>query len=255
MELAALFFLAFAVVFAITSWTDRSRSNLEAVARKFDGVVTPGWFSPADVELRVDGVPARLKRHPGSKRSPPYTRLRFLHPLGTRLRVVPGGFWETLRKVFWSEDLAVGDPAFDRDFVVQGHPTSWVRAVLDASTRARIKRVSALAAGFLRGPSITFEAGPTGILVSVPRDLVRERASLEVFVAEAVALFRALRNAPSEGIEFVPAEQAAAKGNCPVCEHPLGERPRRCPACATPHHADCWAYFGGCSTYACRENP
>jgi len=26
-----------------------------------------------------------------------------------------------------------------------------------------------------------------------------------------------------------------------------------CPTCATPHHADCWAYAGGCCIYGCTK--
>lgn len=250
-----LFVVAAVVIGALVSKSRTRRSNLEAVARRYKGVVTTGWLSGSDLEMTVDGVPAQLSYHAGSKNSPPHTRLRFKAPLGARLRVVPDGFWETLKKAFWSEDLTIGDPRFDKTYVIQGHPASWVRHVLDDAARARIDRLSSLGTGFLRGPSITLEAGPSGVLVAVPRNLVDDLPSLEAFIAEAVELFRALRNPPEEGVTFISTEEIVAEGSCPVCEHPLGDAPRLCATCATPHHGECWTYFGGCSTYACKENP
>ena len=40
---------------------------------------------------------------------------------------------------------------------------------------------------------------------------------------------------------------------CPVCACSLGEEQLKCcPACETPHHADCWEYNKGCAIYGCR---
>lgn len=43
-------------------------------------------------------------------------------------------------------------------------------------------------------------------------------------------------------------------GECQVCGVSLGQGAVvRCRRCATPHHEDCWAYTGECSTFACKE--
>lgn len=42
-----------------------------------------------------------------------------------------------------------------------------------------------------------------------------------------------------------------SKGDCQVCGVELDGAVVRCASCATPHHADCWAYVGVCSTYGC----
>jgi hypothetical protein len=234
--------------------SERKR-NLEAVGRPFRGVVTEGWFQHTTLEMAVDGTPVQLSYHSGSKNSAAFTRIRFRRPFGTRLRVVPDGVWETIKKAFWSEDLQVGDRDFDAAFVVQGYPAPWVKRVLDVPLRNRIRHLAEMGSGILRGPSVTVEAGPTGLLVALPRDIVDDRSVLQAFLAAAVELFRALHAPVDEGITFVTTEEVVADGRCPVCEHPLGAGTRRCGSCATPHHADCWAYFGGCSTFACKENP
>jgi hypothetical protein len=55
----------------------------------------------------------------------------------------------------------------------------------------------------------------------------------------------------TEGVNVLSAEEHAQRGECPVCANPLDGETRRCSACATPHHVDCWDYFGGCAIYAC----
>lgn len=41
-------------------------------------------------------------------------------------------------------------------------------------------------------------------------------------------------------------------GTCQYCGVALAPEPVvLCPVCETPHHADCWAVGGGCTTYAC----
>lgn len=43
---------------------------------------------------------------------------------------------------------------------------------------------------------------------------------------------------------------------CPYCrEAPAELDLTRCPACATPHHTDCWDEAGGCTILGCRARP
>ena len=65
--------------------------------------------------------------------------------------------------------------------------------------------------------------------------------------------------ARNPGIEFPEPVIIAASGSapagttiqCQVCGSPDPDEWVRCVACDTPHHPDCWAYVGRCSTYAC----
>lgn len=38
---------------------------------------------------------------------------------------------------------------------------------------------------------------------------------------------------------------------CGVCGETIYETPAKCKSCSTPHHHDCWDYFGYCSVYGC----
>jgi hypothetical protein len=252
---AFLFFGAF-VLIAIVVWivqSSRRKNNLEIVARKFQGRVTTAWLAETDLELTVDGTPAHLSYYPGSKNRSAFTRIRFdARPPG-RLRLVPDGFWESLKRAFGSEDLQVGNPTFDPLFIIQGAPVEWVRQTLDPATQARIVRLHGLGTGFLKGKSVSLEAGPAGVVVGVPRNLVGEVDQLEAFIHDSIAVFRRIREPVETVIQFLPASEYTRQGLCPVCEHPFDGNLRKCEACATPHHADCWEYFGGCSTYACAK--
>jgi TM2 domain-containing membrane protein YozV len=44
---------------------------------------------------------------------------------------------------------------------------------------------------------------------------------------------------------------------CPYCRAPIEREddPIRCEACATPHHADCYAENGGCTVFGCSKAP
>jgi hypothetical protein len=72
-------------------------------------------------------------------------------------------------------------------------------------------------------------------------------------------LFEAALRTRSTGIEFVgevaidAKEPDAEESKCQVCGEPLAKDLVYCGGCRTPHHRECWEYFGGCSTYACGE--
>ena len=43
---------------------------------------------------------------------------------------------------------------------------------------------------------------------------------------------------------------------CPYCREAIAEADSRaCPACNTPHHADCWSENGGCTVFGCTAAP
>lgn len=246
----ALFVIAIVVIYALIQ-SSTQKDNLQNAIRKYGGRLAGGWLSDTDAEMKVDGVPVTLGYFSGSKNRSAYTRMRFLWTPPGRLRVAVEGFWASLTKAFGAEDIVVGDPAFDGAYIVQGAPVTWVREVLDDETRARLNGIAGMAAGFLSSGGITLEAGPGGVMIGVARNFAGDAGRLERFVDESVGIFHRLRAPATAGIEILSAEESAAQGRCPVCDHPLGEKIRKCPACATPHHGDCWEYFGGCSTYAC----
>lgn len=56
--------------------------------------------------------------------------------------------------------------------------------------------------------------------------------------------------ATAEEIAFTSGVRAS-RGLCPVCGEGLEDEVVACESCHVPHHAECWAFAGRCSTYAC----
>lgn len=52
---------------------------------------------------------------------------------------------------------------------------------------------------------------------------------------------------------FVIGFIAIGATQCQVCGDPLLEKVVFCTKCKTPHHLDCWQYFGSCAVYGCGQ--
>jgi hypothetical protein len=61
-----------------------------------------------------------------------YTRMRapYVNPNGFRFTIYRKGFFSDIGKWFGMQDIEVGDPSFDQDFIIKGTDESQVRALL-----------------------------------------------------------------------------------------------------------------------------
>jgi hypothetical protein len=240
------------LIIALLVKTGRTlRANLEHAARRLGGRMTRRFWKGDLLEWTVEGTPAHLRYFLGTDKAPPWTLIRFQWSPAGRLRVVPEGVFTRLRKILGAEDLRVGDEPFDRRYLVQGSPPSWVLEVLTPETRAGLDALWELGGSFWRGRGIRLDAGPAGVTLSCYRNLVYSRDELDAFIDRAHGILRGLQSRGRSGDGVLSAELAAATGRCPVCGHVLEEDLLRCRACTTLHHAECWTYFGGCAIYAC----
>jgi hypothetical protein len=243
--------IVFALILAVLKGSDQKRI-LRAVANRLGGNVVSGYWGGDRVECRIDGAPAQLSHFAGSRGTAPFTRLRWDRAPTGSLRVFREGFFASIRKAFGAQDIAVGDQRFDDEFVIQGSPEPWVRQTLDPEARRRILALNSLGQMIFGGNAFTLDAGPAGVTITCGRDLMDDEVGIQSFLDHALALLSRIGVVPSEGIQILSATSTASRGECPVCANPLGIDARRCPACATPHHSDCWDYFGGCAIYGCR---
>jgi len=112
-------------------------------------------------------------------------------------------------------------------------------------------------AAMLRGWSVTFEwkAQPTEFFLQL-RDLPRNEEELWRWLKGSFALLQAVLGTgsrPEARITRIPPAQLEGS-TCQVCGGSLGQGVVVYGVrCATPHHDDCWAYAGECSTFACQE--
>jgi hypothetical protein len=84
----------------------------------------------------VENVPIQLDHYVVShgKSSTPYTRVvaRAIEPLPLSLRVFVEGFFSSVGKLFGTQDIQVGHPAFDQRFMVKADNEALARSLLDA---------------------------------------------------------------------------------------------------------------------------
>lgn len=241
-----------ALILAVMRGSDQRRI-LRAVASRLGGTLVSGYWEGDRVECLIDGAPARLTHFAGSRGHAPYTRLRWDRSPSGSLRVFREGFFASIRKAFGAQDINLGEPRFDDEFVIQGSPEPWVRQTLGPEARRRVMALNSLGQSILGGSAFTLDAGPAGVTITCGRDLLDDEVGIHSFLDHALPLLSRIGVAPSEGIQILSATGIASRGDCPVCANPLADDARRCPACATPHHGDCWDYFGGCAIYGCKS--
>ena len=252
----ALVMIAFATVILVTQIqaSRRIRSAYRQVARNYQG--TMAGSSPFEfpnirfqyhntfVWLTVQGTSGRHRTY--------YTLLQMIWPdKGFRLEVYPEGLMQRVGKLMGMEDVEIGSSVFDHEYVITGSDVRSLRDFLTPPVQDRIDRLRKVSD--LDGIYISASGGR--LLIKKP-GYIRDYALLTRFVSLSLDLFDQAMQASNEGIDFVPAADSAPPVEDPVCQI-CGEEIKvaavLCRACKTPHHRDCWEYYGACSTFGCGQ--
>lgn len=248
-----------ALVYGIVQAQQHAKT-LEQIARRFRGRFEPGaiFFSRGQVRLRFQGYPALLKFVQHGKHSV-HTVFSITWPdREFRLEIYPQDALSGFRRLWGMEDIEIGSPDFDRSFYISGNTRASVRDMLSAEVQAVIWKLAQT--GFAppihatRDIQVRFLGGV--LTITKPRLLTSE-AHLDEFIRLSAELFEAALRTRTTGITFVgdvsldAKEPDAVESQCQVCGEPLAKDLVYCGGCRTPHHRECWEYFGGCSTYAC----
>jgi hypothetical protein len=93
-----------------------------------------------------------------------------------------------------------------------------------------------------------------GTLLVKKLSLIRQYEPLAHYVVLCLTLFDQALLTRDAGIEFLD-RPAPALGPpiCQICGDEIAADLVQCKSCKTPHHKECWLYYGACSTYGCRE--
>jgi hypothetical protein len=256
-------FLFIALVGAIIVWAvlqqQHQTKTLERIAQRFRGRLEAGsLFLRGQVRLRFLGYPALLKYVQHGKNSV-HTTFSITWPdRSFRLEVYPQDIMSGFRRLWGMEDIEIGSAEFDRSFYISGNSRASVRETLSSEVQAIIWKLSQLGPAKIYGARDVQVQILGGVLsITTPRYLTSYE-HLEQFVTLSAELFQAAMRTRDAGIEFVTPtttgdvkEPDAEESQCQVCGEPLAKDLVWCAACKTPHHRECWEYFGGCSTYAC----
>ena len=113
------------------------------LSREVDGQFhAGGFFASSAVQARTDDWIITLDTYTVSTgtASQTYTRIRapYFNPEGFRFEIYRAGFFTELWKAMGMQDIEVGHPRFDRDFVIKGTAAGRVRRLFD---NARIRRL------------------------------------------------------------------------------------------------------------------
>jgi hypothetical protein len=231
-----------------------TRRRFTQLARRFHGVLDdPGIFGSPTVRFDYQGVAVRVRQtSSGSKDERKFTEFRVSWgDSSLRLTIRPERTLDYVGKFLGVQDIEIGSPEFDALYVIGGNNQERIRSFL---TPGMQKCINALY-HFLDVEHI-FLSVQGGYLEVKKLGRPRDYPTLERFVDLCIELLEQAQVAGMKGIEFVATakDKLQAEVICQVC----GDKIRRkevvyCRSCRTPHHDDCWNYFGACSTFGCGQ--
>jgi len=234
------------------------RQVAERIARRFHGRLEPvTLFSFPRLRLQFQKQPALLKFVEVGQNTI-HTQFSIAWPnRDLRCEIYPQNMLAGLRKLLGVEDIEIGSAQFDTAYIISSNNPAAVRQMLTTAVQACILRLAALEpGGFTFGAQRDIQVKWIGGQMTVTKPCwLSTYDALEQFISLSAELFLASSAQSSAGIEFVEEmrEPDEAESQCQVCGEPLATDLVYCAACQTPHHRECWEYFGGCSTYACGQ--
>jgi len=219
-----------------------------------------GLAEPPTVSFTYHGSMVRvgLAPNPPGQANAPRTRVvaRFARGLPFRMELAPVARPAPPQAPKGTRVVRIGNPEFDRGYVVQANDVEMACEFLAASVRWSIDNLQRLAPP----GGILVSINPERLLVQVDRNLGQSSEALATMVREALVIHDGLQVGVaarlSQGVSIVavgPADTAdAGPPICKVCGEMIVEPEVVCAVCRTPHHRDCWEFVGSCSIYGCK---
>jgi hypothetical protein len=227
--------------------------ELRRFAARWQGRVNvAGFFEAPGVTMKLDDVLVALDftQHGDD---PTQTHLTVPMP-GAKLRLElrPQTIARQLGKYLGMQDIEIGHPEFDAAFIIQGSSPRLIQEFLTPPVQAAIMRLAHCGALTHFDLHLVISAGTLRI---TKHHRLTTEAQLSTFALACRDLIRAIRDESQAGIEFVaaPKQIPVEETECSVCGDPLQEKIVFCTKCKTPHHLDCWQYFGSCAVYGCGQ--
>lgn len=240
------------VIFASRGQTRSSRWNeaYRDVARRYGGTSTAGgWFRRPSVRFRYGATHVLLGSEITS--GVEYTQALISWPdHDFRCEIYPERVYSLASPFGGMQHVKTGSEDFDRSYEIHSNSDSEVRALLSDAVRWQIEKLRR----FRRNDDIFIAISHGRIAIKKPAPL-RSYEELDEFVQLALELYDQAMLTRSVGIEFVNEDkiQPITEAICQVCGENISTEMVFCRRCKTPHHLDCWHYYGSCTTYGCQE--
>ena len=167
------------------------------------------------------------------------------------LQISPARLIVRLRNLLAHSLVRLGSPHFDRRFHVMGNDPEGVRQFMSGGVQHIVDSLrQSLHSSNLR---ISLSHG---ILVIRRPGMLRDYDDLERLTRLGSELFDQAMLTRLAGIEIVAESSVVVSGDaqCKICGEDIHANVVYCLKCRTPHHHDCWQYYGACSTYGCGES-
>ena len=250
-----------AVVAMAAAQNKKTNEVYGALARKYGGRLhEANWFSRPSVTFDHNGTWVRVDIYStGGKNPTYYTQVHMGWPEPNfRMQVYPEGFMQRMGKTFLGmSDIEIGAPEFDRDYIITGNDLGMLRGTLNPRARMAINALRAL-----KGNRSIYVAVRNYQLLVKKLGLIRDLATLNRLVELSLMLYDAALEEQEKGIQFLDSpstEQQLEMGEpaeaavCQICGDGIESDLVYCRGCKTPHHHDCWQYYGKCSTFGCGQ--
>ena len=255
MQFVFIIAIIFALVLGIISSTSRSKRLREAysrVAEHYGGTLEPGgMFTRPKFHYKHEGASVTIDVYStGGEHPKYYTQAHFRGTLpSTRCEVYPERMWQRLGKLIGMEDIQIGSAVFDDEYVIKGSDPAQIKELLNPAVQEQINRLRR----FLGNDNIYVSFNSNKLLVK-KLSYIRDYAMLMRFTQLASALYDLSVSLPEGALTILKqSEPSEEEALCQICGDSITQQRVLCRRCKTPHHLDCWEYYGGCSTYGCKE--
>ena len=250
---ATIVLVAILVAFATQKQSSASGSN-EAYTRlagRFGGkVARGGWFRKPSVRFNWHGTQVLVDVHKGGgPGASHYTQVSMSWPdAELRLETYPAGVWSKVGRFLGMDNMRIGSVTFDEQYVIQTSTPEPARRFLSTGVQWHIDRLCRLMAG-----GDIYVRVERGVIYIRKKSFIRLYADLEQLVRLSLERYEQALLTQSAGIQFVAGAGPDGPVICKVCGEELNHEIVLCKRCQTPHHRECWHYYGACSTYGCGE--
>jgi hypothetical protein len=148
------------------------------------------------------------------------------------------------------EDAQTGSADFDRQYVISGSGFDAVQGFLNYPVRRAIRELRT--SGRTADIYVSLVRGHFLVRKQRPFDDYEE---LQRTTELALQLYDEALPTCADGITFVEQQAffALDEAICRICGERVTGNAAVCCRCRTPHHCECWQYYGMCSTYGCGE--
>ncbi len=245
----------------VSLWTVWSRHlNLNAgfrrLANDLDGTFhrSSGVFDTRGPSARFvqDGVEVLVDlQSTGGDYRRYFTRMHITWPDDRLLcEIFPERLFRRLGKLFGTQDIEIGHQHFDDEYIIRGGSQALVRNLLSLQVQQAINRLREVSP--VRDLYVLWSNGRLQVKV---QGVLHEYEELKRFTQRGLELYEHAMATQADGIEFLDQSQPLVINEmiCQICGDSITSDLVTCRNCKTPHHGDCWEYYGACSTYGCGQ--